>query len=398
MAQVISYTFDEAAGAASAEDAAGSNDHPGTFFGDATTDGSGNAVFDGSGDHLEVAPSPDLGLDQGTIVMSFTAQDKGNSDWHTLFSVDSSGYDGGGHLTIRLTPSGSINVRHQTDSQSFEYWGGPITFGAETTVAYSWSSDGSSLVINGTEVDSGTVPLTLAGDVEPVVIGSSQVYSSDGVANSLNDYFYGEIHQVQLHDQPVTGMAPVLCFAADTLIDTDRGPRPAGQLVPGERVVTRDAGACPILAVNQRMVNFATLTAMPHLRPIVIAPDALGNRRRLRLSRQHCLALRLADGRDVLVRALHLARAGVPGIRIARHAQRITYVHLLLSGHYLVRAEGIWCETLWPGSVDAERVRQETDPGRPPHCLPVLTAAEAMPILRAGRWQPLPTDRVRSLV
>ncbi len=141
----------------------------------------------------------------------------------------------------------------------------------------------------------------------------------------------------------------VPCFGAGTMINTPSGPRPVEALVPGDHVVTRDQGPCPVLMVLAREVVFAG----PDMRdkPIEVKAGALGPAvptRMLILSPNHRLLLLDSAEREVLVPAKALI--GMPGIRQRRGARQVRYVHLVLADHHIITANGAQAETYLAGS------------------------------------------------
>jgi len=146
----------------------------------------------------------------------------------------------------------------------------------------------------------------------------------------------------------------VVCFVEHVRIATPRGAVPAGALAEGDTVLTADRGASPLLWTGRRSL---ALDAPDHpARPVLIAPGALGAGlplRPLALSPQHRVLLsgpvvqaRCGTG-EVLVPARALL--GLPGIRVMRGLRRVSYVHLLLAHHEILRAEGAGCESLYAG-------------------------------------------------
>lgn len=149
----------------------------------------------------------------------------------------------------------------------------------------------------------------------------------------------------------------VMCFAADTLIETDQGPRRIATLRAGDRVVTRDNGLQAIRWIGQRHLPAAALQAQPNLRPVRIAAGALGNGLPLRdlvVSPQHRILLRsriaqrMFDTSEVLVAAKQLCE--IKGIdQIQPGGNGVTYVHILFTRHEIVIAEGAETESLYTG-------------------------------------------------
>lgn len=150
--------------------------------------------------------------------------------------------------------------------------------------------------------------------------------------------------------RPLLHAMGVPCFTAGTLIETPRGPVPVETLRPGDLVVTRDHGAVPVLWSGGRRLDAADLAAEPGLLPVTIRANALGRHGALLLSPQHAVLV-LTDQGERLVRARHLAELNDPRFRIARGKRRVSYHHILLERHGIVTANGLACETLYPGSM-----------------------------------------------
>lgn len=160
--------------------------------------------------------------------------------------------------------------------------------------------------------------------------------------------------------------APV-CFAAGTMIDTLLGPRAVESLDPGDMILTRDAGFCPLRWIRGTHVDAAGLDLQPNLRPILIRAGTLAPgipARHLRVSPQHRILVRSAIARrmfgegEILVAALHLL--GLPGIEVLNPALGVTYYHLLFDSHQIVRSDGAWTESLFPGPQAMQAVGDDT--------------------------------------
>ena len=145
-----------------------------------------------------------------------------------------------------------------------------------------------------------------------------------------------------------------VCFAAGTLIDTASGPKPVETLKAGDMVITRDAGAQPLRWVGQSRVPATGKSA-----PIVISKGTFGNDRDLIVSPQHAILLQdwraelLYGSADVLVRAVDLV--GMDGVH-QQPGDVVTYCHILFDRHQLVRASGLWSESLYPGDMTLQTV------------------------------------------
>ena len=147
------------------------------------------------------------------------------------------------------------------------------------------------------------------------------------------------------------------CFAADTLIDTARGPVAAGDLVAGDMVRTRDAGFQPVRWIGARHLSEAELAAAPHLQPIRIRAGALGAgtpTTDLVVSPQHRVLVRSAIAQkmfaapEVLIAAKQLLQ--IKGIDIATDLDAVTYIHFLFDAHQIVFSNGAETESLHTGA------------------------------------------------
>ena len=184
--------------------------------------------------------------------------------------------------------------------------------------------------------------------------------------------------------QPEAFAAGMPCFVRGTAILTPGGERPVEEIRPGDLVITRDAGPQPVLWHGHRSLGADDLALRPDLRPVRLAPGPWGGRA-LVVSPQHAV---LVDG--CLIRARHLAQAG-HGARVLRGARRVTYHHLLMPGHSLIRAAGIWTESLYPGP---EALRGLTPSQRAAISVIVLGRPDGCPALIVNAYGP----RVRPLL
>jgi hypothetical protein len=153
----------------------------------------------------------------------------------------------------------------------------------------------------------------------------------------------------------------VVCFATGTLIDTPTGRIPVQDLAIGDLVVTRDNGVQPILWIGTQQLGQRALSQAPELQPVLLKQGFLGLEQNLIVSPQHGVLVRLADrgGDEVLVRAKHLASLEGGAARVMRGARAVTYVHLLFGDHQIIRANGGWSESLYPGQMAQNTMQQD---------------------------------------
>jgi hypothetical protein len=150
----------------------------------------------------------------------------------------------------------------------------------------------------------------------------------------------------------------VICFTPGTLIETPEGPRRIEDLNEGDAVQTKDNGAQEILWVGARRMTGARLFAMPRLRPVRIASGALGVDRpdlELLVSPEHRMLIQGAVARDlfntpeVLVAAKDLINGTT--ITVDLNVREVTYIHLLLPRHEILRANGVETESFHPANA-----------------------------------------------
>ncbi|WP_270729494.1 Hint domain-containing protein [Shimia sp. Alg240-R146] len=156
-----------------------------------------------------------------------------------------------------------------------------------------------------------------------------------------------------------------ICFAQGTRVATPSGDCAIESLREGDEIVT-EQGTDRILWIGSRHFSAFDLCNNRQLRPVVVTKDALGMGRPsadLRLSPQHRVLLsdwraELLFGEDeVLVPIKSLINDHA--IKTDSAAQTITYFHILLERHGLLKAQGIWAESLFPGEEVATILTQE---------------------------------------
>ncbi|MCH6256677.1 putative Ig domain-containing protein, partial [Puniceicoccaceae bacterium K14] len=187
-----------------AEDSTGNNDgtyNNGVSIGENGLLKTGSAAnFDGDNDYVEIAPSEDFQIDDGTFVMTFNADEI--SGKQTLFSRDSTNYDNGGHLDAYIESDGTLSVRFQSDSTSYYVSSevGAIDAGTSHQIAFSFGSNGMELSLDGEIVDTNSYTGGIGGNNEPITIGASQWKSGDESADYLENYFSGTIDNLEIYN------------------------------------------------------------------------------------------------------------------------------------------------------------------------------------------------------
>lgn len=148
----------------------------------------------------------------------------------------------------------------------------------------------------------------------------------------------------------------VVCFAQGTQIEVDGATCPVDALCVGDMVMTRDAGLQSIAWIGK-----TTVRAIGDLAPIVITKGTLGNDRDLVVSPQHAILLNdwraelLFGQEEVLVRAVDLLNHD--GV-YRKTGGVVTYYHILFDAHQLVRSEGLWSESLYPGDMTLQTINE----------------------------------------
>ncbi|WP_147124771.1 Hint domain-containing protein [Shimia ponticola] len=169
----------------------------------ATYNGVDGVTLGGLNDYIEIPHNADYDLTSATVKTVFTLDDLDTQQ--AIFSRDSTGFDGGGHFTLWAETDGSLYLRWQSDTVSYDVrtGGSVISAGSEHDVQVSFDSDAQTIQIfvDGVEQASASgVPVTLQGNSEPWVLGASQWQSGDGVADNLQSHMDGTISHFEITD------------------------------------------------------------------------------------------------------------------------------------------------------------------------------------------------------
>jgi hypothetical protein len=153
-----------------------------------------------------------------------------------------------------------------------------------------------------------------------------------------------------------SGGSSVPCFVAGTLVETRKGLTPVETLALGDEVLTLDEGYQPVLWSGQQRFSQTALARNPRLRPIRIGPEPRANiSSALIVSPQHRVLCRGSKTQlhfgveEVLAPAIGLLSGEL--VDQLPPEGPVTYHHFLLPRHHIIRANGRWSESLFPGDM-----------------------------------------------
>ncbi|WP_245912947.1 Hint domain-containing protein [Litoreibacter ponti] len=155
----------------------------------------------------------------------------------------------------------------------------------------------------------------------------------------------------------------VICFTQGTRIRLPEGDAPVENLNVGDWVQTKDDGPQEILWIGQRRMSGARLYAMPELRPVRLRAQALDTDvpdADLLVSPHHRIlfsghnAQALFNQPEVLVSARDLINDH--SVYVDHSVKEVTYIHLLLSRHQVLWANGVQTESYHPANTTLKTV------------------------------------------
>lgn len=175
---------------------------------------------------------------------------------------------------------------------------------------------------------------------------------SNGEVFNANDTRDGDgldsLDQVTPSTEPYQN---ILCFGEGTLIATPQGPLPVETLRPGMQVDTLDNGPQPVCWMSIQRYKWPPGTDLG--KPILLREGSLGEGlpcRDLVLSAQHRVLMPYdRQPRGVLAPAIAFTR--LPGVRQMNGKRNARLVHVMCTGHQVLLAEGLPCESFYPGDV-----------------------------------------------
>lgn len=212
--------------------------------------------------------------------------------------------------------------------------------------------------------DIGGVPVTFTllqwQGTQYMVMTSGDATVGDTIANTNNSI-------INAPDDPYEDLPDYVCFLAGTQIETPDGPKQVENLSTGELVLTASGAAKPIQWIGRNMVTSSVMKGKPHLRPIIIGPNALGPGApncAVAVSPQHRIAVSssLCQVHFNSANVLASAKSLIDGEKIYQdeRASDATYYHILLDDHELVLTSGLWAETLFIGDTTLEMLPRWT--------------------------------------
>ncbi|MEX3016656.1 Hint domain-containing protein [Gymnodinialimonas hymeniacidonis] len=211
---------------------------------------------------------------------------------------------------------------------------------------------------------------TTNGPLEPLELFNGMTVNTAAIAAAWNDPGTNTITMGQAVTGPTNSSGDfedVICFAAGTLIDTERGAVRVEDLRVGDQVRTVDDAFKPILWIGSCAVTPEQLASNPKLRPILIRSDALGAgfpSTDLVVSPQHrvlvssAVAMRMFGAKEVLIPAIKLLP--LDGVEVRQEiADGAQYWHFLLETHEVVWSNGMPTESLYTGPEALKAVSTE---------------------------------------
>jgi hypothetical protein len=280
----------------------------------------------------------------------------------------------GGDVTgnVTITSGAALDLVHGAA-------GGTISFtGADET-----------LIINDVAAMQDSVSGMVAGDaIELAGVPAASVSIAGGIVTIADPSSFGFTPAASQPAPQVAGNgtgstitmgSEMPCFARGTMLLTPSGYRPVEALAPGDPLITETGRVRGIVWIGSRVIDLATDPAAAILRPVVIRAGAFGKGlplRKLRLSPLHAVYVKGA-----LIPAVLL----VNGATITRddRVQAVTYYHVELARHDVVKAEGLAVETYRDTGNRHRFAAARGVPGSPvPAVAPLITQGTALADIR----------------
>lgn len=300
-------------------------------------------------------------------------------DYQFAAATDGNVNSGAGTSTFDYPPNSTKNlvISSQDGDPS------PYTFDVGDTYTVSFTGNGGTTIENASVIR--TDPISINGDQGWAVVFEGLDSKGDLTQViwtpefDLENWYwtnYGPSNPPGFYttDASATNYA-VPCFTAETPIETEHGPRPAGEIGVGDLVHTLDRGPQPVLWAARHEMRGQRAGA-----PVWFERGAIGNDTPIELSQHHRVLLRGTallepyGDNEALAPALSFLNGAT--IRLRPRA-RVTYVHLMCAHHEVIRAGGAFVETLFAGpeamalfarlgdAPPLDLARRQTRPARP---------------------------------
>lgn len=247
----------------------------------------------------------------------------------------------------------SVNAGGAQDDMAANAAEQSVTLGAPLTIAGIVYPIGSQIV---PEI------VLKTGGMSPVTLVSGRIFAGTDIMRKSEPIVFTSARlapeeKIQIISaKRSTATAPVQnCFARGTLIDTPHGALPIEDLDAGDEVVTRNGSVQLISWLGQKRLCGLELVLNPSLRPVRIMAGALTGGRPgqdLSVAQNHRLlvddwrAPYLFGEEEILVPARSLLNK--TNVFIDCPLGGVDYFHLLMDGHKMVCANGLWAETMLP--------------------------------------------------
>ena len=235
----------------------------------------GNGVrFDGVDDFIEIPHSSDYLMNEGTVTFWANVDALGTAQG--LFSKDSTGFDTGGHLTVRVQTGGDVEVRMQDIASSMFVNSAPITPGTWFHVAYSWGAGGMALYVDGaapvTNPYVGGTGITSGGtgNFEPIAIGAATVLSGDLSVTPTQEHMTGFMDDVRIHNRALTLpeiQALASCLPSANLNIEKRAFWPDGTPIPTGAIIPSGVEFKYMLYINNQLAARSDVSVRDVLDP-----------------------------------------------------------------------------------------------------------------------------------
>ena len=300
--------------------------------------GNGNGLVDASSGKLDIAStvaasSAAFAIESGSVLEFDGAVGTGNT---VTFHASTSGTLEFGSSTAAGAFSGKIAGLHvNTSATSIA---GSNFINVQSSVLRVTVGAGTSNAFNGTDTT-----ITLFSDAAGTISIGTLSLAAAPTAGTFIDWSSDASAGGTLGGTDIF-LDSVICYAAGTLILTNRGEVPVESLVEGDMIVTPRDGQCasmPVKWMGERHINPSAHPHPHHVAPIRIRQGAFGDntpRRDLLVSPAHAIFL---DGKLVPANLLinHMT------ITQELTTRQVSYYHLELERHAVILAEGLTSES-----------------------------------------------------